>query len=90
MQLPKNYDKLTHKERKAVCAEYVRLQKGKCWYCKLPLDEEPVKDRPIKLWLFPEGFLDAPIHLQHDHSTGLTEGAVHGRCNAILWQYHGR
>ena len=39
---------------------------------------------------FPPGFLNHPIHLQHDHDTGLTEGAVHSYCNAVLWQYHGK
>jgi hypothetical protein len=34
--------------------------------------------------------LKSPIHLQHDHDTGLTEGAVHAYCNAVLWQYEGR
>jgi hypothetical protein len=31
-----------------------------------------------------------PVHLQHSHVTGLTEGAVHAFCNAVLWQYEGR
>jgi hypothetical protein len=93
MKLPKIYDKLTHKQRKAVRLEYVRQQKNKCWYCREDLDKSPAKevlDKPINLSLFPEGFLKIPIHLQHDHETGLTEGAVHGYCNAVLWQYFDR
>lgn len=31
-----------------------------------------------------------PVHLQHNHDTGMTEGAVHARCNAVMWQYLGR
>ena len=31
-----------------------------------------------------------PIHLQHNHSTDMTEGAVHAYCNCVLWQYEGR
>ena len=34
--------------------------------------------------------LDHPIHLQHSHNTGVTEGAVHNYCNAVMWQYDGR
>lgn len=30
-----------------------------------------------------------PVHLHHDHKTGLTIGAVHAKCNAVLWQYYG-
>ena len=40
--------------------------------------------------LFPAFFLSHPIHLQHNHETNMTEGAVHARCNAVLWQYEGR
>ena len=40
--------------------------------------------------LFPENFLKAPIHLQHNHNTGMTEGAVHNYCNAVMWQYEHR
>ena len=39
--------------------------------------------------LFPKNFFDHPIHLHHDHETGMTIGAVHAQCNAVLWQYHG-
>ena len=39
---------------------------------------------------FPQNFLQYPIHLQHNHDTGMTEGAVHNYCNAVMWQYEGR
>jgi len=38
--------------------------------------------------LFPPKFLNWPVHLHHDHKTGMTVGAVHSHCNAVLWQYH--
>ena len=89
--LPVKYDELTPGERAAVRAEYVRKQKGYCYYCKAPLHDEPisrVKRRAINWTLFPLGFLKYPIHLHHDHKTGLTLGAVHAKCNAYLWEVH--
>ena len=44
----------------------------------------------INYRLFPPGFLKNPIHLQHDHDTNMTEGAVHAKCNAVLWEYYGK
>jgi hypothetical protein len=40
------------------------------------------------LSLFPKNFLKWPVHLHHSHDTGMTIGAVHSYCNAVLWQYH--
>ena len=91
MKLPVEYDKLSRKERRAVREEYVKIQKGLCFWCQCDLKEGPpehILKKPINLDLFPKGFLDYPIHLQHDHVTGLTEGAVHAYCNAVMWQYH--
>jgi len=93
INLPVMYDDITWVERKAVREQYVVEQDGKCWYCKLPLDGDPtveVGNKWINKDIFPPDFLTHPIHLQHDHGTGLTEGAVHARCNAVLWQYYGR
>ena len=93
MKLPKKYDELNPKQRRLVREEYVRIQDDKCWYCGEKLDRPPRADismKPINWGLFPEGFMNHPVHLQHDHDTGLTEGAVHSLCNAYLWQYHGR
>lgn len=93
MQLPCNYDKLTPASRRKVREEYIKRQKGLCFWCKKPLDGNPpehITNRPLNLKLFPQGFLRHPIHLQHDHSTGMTEGAVHAYCNGVMWQYHGR
>lgn len=93
MQLPVQYDSLGPKEKKRVREEYIVRQGGLCMFCKSELSqfpEEKVLQKKLNMDLFPYGFLDHPIHLQHDHSTGLTEGAVHAYCNAVMWQYHGR
>lgn len=89
---PVNYDLLSSKERKLVRERYVVEQHGKCCYCEGSLISEPpeqVQKIPVNMNLFPRGFMKNPIHLHHSHETGMTIGAVHARCNAILWQYHG-
>ena len=91
--LPVEYDNLKPAERRVVREQYIREQAGNCWYCNNPLSGPPVQrvqDKRINLKLFPPNFLKYPVHLQHDHDNGLTEGAVHARCNAVLWQYEGR
>ena len=93
MKLPVVYHDTPPSERRIVREEYVRRQDGKCWYCKEPLHQLPpesIMSKKINMRLFPTNFLKHPIHLQHNHETGLTEGAVHARCNAVLWQYEGR
>lgn len=92
-KLPIKYSKANARERKAVREQYVREQGGLCYFCKQPLNEDPpqeIKSKKINWQLFPPNFLKYPVHLQHDHGTDLTEGAVHARCNAVMWQYHGR
>ena len=93
MQLPVLYDSLGPKEKKRVREEYIARQGGLCMFCNSPLSDQPpssITDKPIRWIAFPKNFTVYPVHLQHDHSTGLTEGAVHMYCNAVLWQYHGR
>lgn len=90
--LPVNYNKLTPGQRRAVRQEYQMRQGGACHYCKQALDGDPayhVRAKPIRESLFPKGFLNNPVHLHHNHQTGMTIGAVHAYCNAVLWQYHG-
>lgn len=92
MNLPINYNKLTTNQRRLVREEYVKRQNGLCFYCGESLDGEPRADIAIRFidWsLFPKGFLDNPVHLDHNHDTGMTRGAVHGYCNAVMWQYEG-
>lgn len=91
--LPVNYDDLHYGERRLVREQYIKEQKGLCWHCGTTLLADPpvtITEKTINWDLFPPGFLVHPIHLQHDHNTGLTEGAVHAYCNAVLCQYHGR
>lgn len=91
--LPCDYTKLDWLQKKAVRLEYIRIQKGFCMHCNSRLDEEPpeyIRIIQIDWDLFPKGFLNYPIHLQHCHKTNLTEGAVHAYCNAVLWQHYGR
>lgn len=95
MKLPVDYTRLDWRkgETRAVREEYVRRQKGKCYWCGEPLSCEPSSD-VLDAWvdwsLFPDGFQRHSVHLQHNHTTNMTEGAVHMRCNAVMWQYHGR
>ena len=91
--LPVNYNDIHWTERREVREQYVREQNNKCFYCNGDLSKPPPKnitDIEINWELFPENFLKYPVHLQHDHDTGMTEGAVHNYCNAVMWQYDGR
>jgi bisphosphoglycerate-dependent phosphoglycerate mutase len=90
--LPLDYTKLSGKNRRLVREQYTKEQNGKCHYCNEDLDKQPPKeitDLKINWKLFPPGMLRNPIHLQHNHYTGMTEGAVHNYCNAVMWQYEG-
>lgn len=92
MILPVDYRTLTAYKRKQVRDAYVINQLGRCYHCSEPLNGSPSKEvlnKKLNLRLFPIGFLKHPVHLHHDHKTGMTIGAVHSRCNGVLWQYHG-
>ena len=89
----KKYSELRYFERKWLREKYVEYQEGKCFYCEQDLGEDPPKritDKSIDWALFPPNFLKYPIHLQHNHTTDMTEGAVHAYCNAVMWQYEGK
>lgn len=92
MNLPVDYTSITQQERRLVREEYAKRQGGKCIHCGNPLSG-PASDEMTRRWvdrsLFPPTFFDHPVHLHHDHQSGLTIGASHCLCNAILWQYHG-
>lgn len=93
IELPAMYDRLSWQQRQVVRNRYADMQGNACWFCGNDLDGDPrdhVLWAQINLRLFPPNFLKNPVHLQHDHESGLTEGAVHARCNAYLWQYLGR
>ena len=91
--LPVDYTELTQYQRKLVREQYVNKQKGNCLYCKCALSAPPpesITTKKVNWSLFPPNFLKYPIHLQHNHDTGMTEGAVHSYCNAVMWQYESR
>jgi len=93
VQLPAKYDDLTSAQRRAAREQYIILQKSMCMFCGATLHQQPPKEfrnLPINWDLFPKGFLDYPVHLQHKHQTGMTEGAVHSFCNAFMWNYFRR
>jgi len=93
INLPAVYDSLSPSQRREIREQYITIQKGKCFYCGESLlvpAPTRIRGKWINSDIFPKGFLTHPIHLQHDHDTGLTEGAVHCHCNAVMWQYEGR
>lgn len=90
MKLPINYETATPKQRKAARDEYIRLQRGYCYHCGALLTGKPdpqVREYRVTESLFPVGFFNWPVHLHHNHKTGMTIGAVHNYCNAVLWEY---
>jgi hypothetical protein len=92
MELPINYDQANWKVRKAAREQYIVQQGEKCCHCGGLLSVKPpqkILKQKINMRVFPPGFLDHPIHLHHDHKTGMTIGAVHAYCNGVLWQFHG-
>jgi hypothetical protein len=91
MELPVDYDKLKRHERKPVREEYIRIQNGLCSHCHISLEQESTYERTVIInkSLFPKGFFNSPIHLHHNHSSGMTIGAVHAYCNAYMWEFLG-
>ncbi len=91
--LPTDYTKLLPSQKREVREQYILEQKDLCMFChgtlSLPAPQE-VTEKLIDWRMFPPGFLNSPIHLQHCHDTNMTEGAVHAYCNAVLWQYYRR
>lgn len=92
-KLPVLYSQMDWRDRRAVREQYIKEQNGMCMFCKCDLNgpvPKSVTSKKINWQLFPPNFLKYPVHLQHDHDTDLTEGAVHAYCNAVMWQYYGR
>jgi hypothetical protein len=88
-----DYTKLSQPERREIRLKYIEAQNGICYFCKESLSSKPaenVANLEVNIKLFPPHFFYSPIHLQHSHITGMTEGAVHAHCNAVMWQYFGR
>ena len=95
MKLPVDYRTLDWRkgEVRRVREQYIKEQDGVCMYCKALLKYDPpdhIFEAEINWGLFPPNFQKHPVHLQHSHDTHMTEGAVHMRCNAYMWQYEGR
>lgn len=91
--LPVKYRELSIPEKAEVRLQYCREQRYRCYYCGKSLNKEAppeVTNKWLDLTLFPPNFLEHPIHLQHNHYTGMTEGAVHAYCNGVMWQYEGK
>ena len=91
-RLPVDYTKLNWAERKLVRSQYIKEQNNVCIYCGVSLYKSApkyIREKKVDWSKFPENFLKYPIHLQHSHKTGMTEGAVHNYCNAVMWQYDG-
>jgi len=91
MKKPANYTTLNKQEKREIREYYIKAQNNLCYWCNEDLNKPAPKritDKKIDLTLFPENFLQYPIHLQHNHKTGMTEGAVHSYCNAVMWQYY--
>jgi hypothetical protein len=92
-KLPIDYTKIHWSKRKEVREQYIKEQNNLCIYCGASLSENPpqhIIEKHIDWTKFPKNFLNYSIHLQHNHKTGMTEGAVHSYCNAVMWQYEGR
>lgn len=92
MTVSVDYRTLSTAQRRLKRLEYVESQQGLCQSCNAPLEGDPadyVMRKRINWNLFPPNFLKYPIHLHHNHTTGMTIGAVHARCNAYEWQYRG-
>lgn len=90
--LMQDYGKLTQPERAKLRGQYVKAQGGRCHHCGSPLSGRPnavIEAKLVDRSLFPPKFFTWPIHLHHSRKTGMTIGAVHAHCNAVLWQYHG-
>ena len=92
IEIPVMYANCPPLVRKLVREEYAKRQGNRCYYCGYDLDLDPPQEiisRPVAWRKLPRHFLAHKIHLHHCHKSGLTLGAVHAYCNAVLWQYHG-
>jgi len=90
--LPALYDALSIEEKGIVRRKYTEMQQGLCCACGAPLEGTPPEDvfeHRINWSLFPENFLEHPVHLHHCKQTGLTIGSTHALCNAVLFQVYG-
>lgn len=93
IELPVVYDEIPSRERYIIRSMYIQEQNWNCYYCKKSLLKPAAKwvlQRKISPKIFPKNFFDSKIHLHHSHDTGMTLGAVHSYCNAVLWELEGK
>lgn len=86
-KLPLNYNDIPKNKVYLVREQYIKEQNNLCYYCKENLFKncpDHITSKYINWDLFPKGFLNNPLHLQHSHFTGFTEGVVHAYCNAYI------
>lgn len=82
------YKSMTPLERREMREQYISEQNGLCCYCQEPLSGKSKHEgKEVRWYRFPPNFLRWPVHLHHDHVTGLTIGAVHAYCNAVSFDY---
>jgi len=94
-KFPQRHRDLNTDQRRKLRDEYIECSRGRCAYCEEMLDDEPhafVRQSADQIeWdNLPgskEGFLKDPVHLHHDHETGLTLAAIHALCNAHSWHF---
>lgn len=92
IDLPVKYDSLDGTNKWIIRGEYAKRQKNICYECGENLSDPPAQyiiDHNIRWGRFPPNFLKYPVHLHHDHKTGLTIGVTHARCNAYLFDVKG-
>jgi hypothetical protein len=93
---PQKYDDLNSEEKRKLREQYIEWFNGRCLYCEEMLEDEPHKfvrqsADDIEwddLHGGKEGFLSNPVHLHHDHETGLTLAPLHALCNAHSWHFN--
>lgn len=91
LELPVKYYELLPADRFIVREMYIKQQAGLCCHCHYDLRGKPppeILEKKVTPKLYPYGFFNNPVHLHHNHDTGLTIGVVHAYCNAVLWEHY--
>ena len=87
LELPTKYSSLSGERLSAVKEAYICLQRERCWLCGNNLYElsKYLVDNPKLMPLCGNELAERyPLHLHHDHDTGLTLGVTHAECNIII------
>jgi len=86
LELPIKYSSLSGERLSAVKEAYTCLQRERCWLCGNNLWDLPkyIVENPKLMGLCGNQLAEhSPLHLHHDHDTGLTLGVTHAECNII-------